>query len=188
MSRSNLLLTAALCAALAAGAHAQELQLPDFDKLAAKATETVEVNLDGNMLRMASKFLSDKDPDEAKARQLLTDLKGVYVRSLTFAKQGEYSMADVEKMRSQFTGPQWSKVVDVHSTAPGGDNAGVYLKMDAQQRVERLVVIAAEPTQLTVVNIVGPLDPEHLRDLAGRFGIPGMVKDVVKDKGPKEKH
>ncbi|MBI1790467.1 MAG: DUF4252 domain-containing protein [Acidobacteria bacterium] len=156
----------------AAGALGQEFhQQINWDKLAPKAIENVEVNLDGNLLQMAAKFLSGQKPDEAKVKKLIGDIKGIYVRSLTFAKEGEYSMADVESIRSQLKAPAWSKIVDVRSAKPGGDNAGVYMKTDGNQ-ILGIVVIAAEPKELTVVNIVGALDPENLRELSGKFGIP----------------
>ena len=51
-------------------ARAQDIKLPaDVEKLSAKAKETVEVTMDGPMLRWASKFLSAEDPEEAEVRQ-----------------------------------------------------------------------------------------------------------------------
>jgi hypothetical protein len=170
-----LILSIVFCGSLVA----QPLDLPRFAELAKKASETVEVTLDGNMLQMASRFLSEKKKDEAQAKQLLTDLKGIYVRSLKFEKEGEYTLADVEQIRSQLRSPEWSKVVDVRSAKGGGDNAGVYLRTDGKE-ITGLVVLAAEPKELTVVQIVGPLDPERLRDLGGNFGIPRI--DLGKEK------
>ena len=37
-----------------------------------------------------------------------------------------------------------------------------------------IVIIAAEPKELTVVNIVGPLEVDQLADLGGEFGIPRL--------------
>src|SRR5580704_12856477 len=77
--------------------HAQDIKLPpDIDKLSTKAKETVEVNMDGPMLRWASKFLSAEDPDEQKAAKLVANLKGIYVRSYEFDKEGAYTSAEVE--------------------------------------------------------------------------------------------
>ena len=61
----------------ACAAQAQMLKIPpSFDKLADKAEEVADVTLNANMLGMASKFLSDKDPDEKAAkRQLLLALR-----------------------------------------------------------------------------------------------------------------
>jgi hypothetical protein len=155
-------------------ALAQEIQLPRFAELAKKAVETVEVTLDANMLRLAGRFLSEKKKEEAEAKDLLADLKGIYVRSLKFEKEGEYSLADVEAIRSQLRAPEWSKLVDVRSSSSKGDNAGVYLRTDGKQ-ITGIVVVAAEPKELTLVQIDGPLDPERIRELGGNFGIPKLA-------------
>jgi Domain of unknown function (DUF4252) len=153
---------------------AQEFhEMINFDSLKSKADETVEVNLDGNLLRMAMGFLNDKKPEEAEARKLIGGIKGIYVRSLKFDKPGMYSTADVERVRAMLKGPQWSKVVNVESTRKGGDNVGVYVRTDGNQMMG-LVVLAFEPEELTVVNIVGVIDPAQVRALGGKLGIPSL--------------
>ena len=37
-----------------------------------------------------------------------------------------------------------------------------------------MAIICAEPTELTVVNIVGPVDIEKLSQLEGKMGIPRL--------------
>ena len=92
----------------------QEIKWPaSFEKLAAKAKESVDVNLDGNMLQMAGRFLSPDKPGEAKARGVIAGLKGVFVKNFEFEKEGEYTQADVDGVRGQLKGPGWSKVVSV---------------------------------------------------------------------------
>jgi hypothetical protein len=154
--------------ALPAVLAAQDVSLNMFTALAAKAKEKVEVNLDGALLQMAGKFLSDKKPEEAKVKSLVGGLKGIYVRSFTFAKPGEYSTADIDQIRAQLKG--WSEVVSVHGDK---ENTGIYLKTDGQ-KVQGVVILAAEPLELTVVNIVGTIDPDQLKDLSGQFGIPDL--------------
>lgn len=158
-------------------ALAQDIRFPaSLEKLAAKAEEVVDVTLDSSMLQLASRFLSDRDPDEAHAKRLVTGLKGIYVRSFQFANSGEYSPADVESVRSQLQAPAWARVVTVRSRK-SGDNADVYIKTESGQ-ITGLTVIASEPKELTIVNIVGNIRPEDLRDLGGKFGLPKM-DDVV---------
>lgn len=161
----------ALVAASSVAAAQQIHELISFETLAPKASESVEVNLDGNLLNMAKRFLSDSNPDEAKAKKLLGNIRGVYVRVLSFDKPGEYSQADVNNILSKVRGAGWQRVVDVKEK--GGDNTGVFLK-SAGDEIDGIVVVAAEPKELTVVNIVGNINPEQLRDLGGRFGIPEM--------------
>jgi Domain of unknown function (DUF4252) len=152
---------------------AQAIKLPpDVEKLSIKAKETVEVNMDGPMLHWASKFLSAEDPDEQKAAKLITNLKGIYVRSFEFDNQGAYTSADVEELRAQFSSPPWSRVVGVRSQREG-DNVDVFFKLEDEQ-MAGIVIIAAETKELTVVNIVGPIDVDELADLGGEFGIPRL--------------
>ena len=153
--------------------QAQDIKLPaDVEKLSAKAKETVEVTMDGPMLRWASKFLSAEDPEEAKCAKLVANLKGIYVRSFEFDKEGEYSSTDVEALRSQLHSPAWSRVVGVRSERDG-DNVDIFFKME-DEKMAGIVIIAAEAKELTFVNIVGPLEVDQLADLGGEFGIPKL--------------
>jgi hypothetical protein len=164
-----------MLAACVAPLWAQEFRLPtNLDKLSAKAENTVEVTLDGSMLRLAARFLSDQDHDQAKAKKLMAGLESVYVRSFEFAGEGSYDIADVNALRAQFRAPGWSRIVGVKSKH-GGNDAGVYLKTTEGGQIAGIVVIAAEPRQLTVVNIAGTIDPAQIVDLSGRFHIPELA-------------
>jgi len=162
--------TIALAAAILP-AWAQEIKLPvNLDALADKADEAVSVTMDKSMLQFAGKFLNDKDDDEADVRKLIAGLEGIYVRSFEFRNEGEYNMADVEAVRSQLQSPPWGRLVGVRSKH--GDNVDVYFKDGGNGHLGGIVVIAAEPRELTIVNIIGTLDPEKLVNLGGEFGIP----------------
>jgi hypothetical protein len=153
-----------------------DIKMPvDLDKLSARATESVDVNLDASMLQLASKFLSKEDPEEIKVKKLISKLKGVYVRSFEFDKEGQYSMTDVQSIRTQLQSPTWSRIVGVKSLK--GENSEIYLKKEGDQ-IGGLVVIAAEPKELTVVHIDGPINPEDLTDLEGHMGIPKLGKQA----------
>jgi hypothetical protein len=159
--------------ALPAVGRSQDIKIPpDVEKLSAKAKETVEVTMDGPMLRWASKFLSADDPEEKKCAQLVANLKGIYVRSFEFDKDGEYSAAEVEALRSQVHKPGWTRVVGVRSERDG-DNVDVFFKLE-NDKMSGIVIIAAEPRGLTLVNIVGPLELDQLADLGGEFGVPKL--------------
>lgn len=149
----------------------------DWDKLAAKATEKVDVTLEGPMLEMASRFLKDSG-DERQVKQLISGLKGIYVRSFEFDKEGQYSEADVSAIRSQLRSPEWSSVVDVRDKT---ESVTVYMKSDGKQ-TQGIVVVAAEPKELTFVQIIGSIDPTMLGALGGKFGIPKMDFAMPKPK------
>jgi hypothetical protein len=120
----------------------------NWDKLSAKAVEKVDVNLQGPVLEMASKFLGAGD--DAKIKQLVQGLKCVYVKSFTFDKEGQYSEADLNEVRSKVQGTDWSKIVDVQEKR---ESSTIYMKTDGKQS-QGIVVVSAEPKELTVVQII----------------------------------
>jgi Domain of unknown function (DUF4252) len=154
------------------GAQDARLEISQLDKLASRAAQTVEVSLDERLLRIAAKFLRSEDPDEARIKELVAGLKGVYVRVFEFENTGEYLAADIEALRSQLQVPGWTKIVGVRSKRDG-ENVEVYLKYQGDN-VLGLAILAAEPKELTVVNIIGPIDLEKLSQLEGQFGIPKL--------------
>lgn len=173
--------------ALALGtAPAQDIKFPpEFEKLAAKASQVVDVTLDSQMLGLASRFLSDKEPDEAKVKAMTGKLKGIYVRSYEFDKEGEYSTADLDAIRNQLKGPGWQRMVTVRSNKAGGENAEIFFRMENNNPVG-LLVLAAEPKELTVVNIQGPIDLDQLSELGGHFGVPKLERSTPKKPAPQK--
>jgi hypothetical protein len=171
-----------MVAAVLSSAWAQEIKMPPaFDRLAAKAEESVDVTLDSNMLQLAGKFLSDKDADQAKAKQIVAGLKGITVRTFEFAKEGEYSMADMDALRGQLKAPAWSRIVGVTSKT---ENTEIYLKQAEGSQIGGMVIITAEPKELTIVSLSGTISVDDLSALGGQFGIPKV--DAPKSKGKEE--
>lgn len=155
----------------AARAQTARIELSQLDHLGAKATETVDVNIDERLMQITAKFLSGKDPDEVKIKELVNGLKGIYVKSFEFERDGDYLPADIESIRSQLRNPAWSRILNVSSKREG--SIEVYL-MTIASHVGGLVVVATDPKELTVVNIVGPVDLEKLSQLEGQFGVPEL--------------
>jgi hypothetical protein len=160
------------------------IQISHLDKLAAKAGEVVDVNLDGALLQTASKFLSGNKPEEANVKGLIGGLKGVFVKSFEFDNEGEYSREDLNAIRSQIQGPCWSRMVGVRSRKDK-EEVDVYL-CSQNGKVAGLVVLSAEPKELTVINIVGSIDLEKLSALEGQFGIPDL--DLEKPAKKEKEH
>ena len=165
--------------AMTARAQGPKLQMDQLDLLANKASETVDVKLDERLMATTARFFSGKD--DADIKEVLKGIKGIYVKSFTFEKEGEYSQLEVDSVVSQLRGSTWSKIVSVKSK--GGDNVQVYLNMVGDQ-ITGLAVLSMEPKEFTVVNIVGPIDLEKLSKLEGQFGVPdlGIEADKTKKK------
>lgn len=170
------------CAAVAAQTPAPQtsrIELSSLDHLAAKASQTVDVNIDERLMRLAAKAFSDKDADEREIKKLITGVKGIYVKSFEFDSDGLFTPADVETIRAQVRGPNWTRVVNVTSKKEG--NVEVYLLLNGDQ-IGGLTVLSSEDRELTVVNIVGPVDLEKLAKLEGQFGVPELGIEKTKEK------
>lgn len=170
-----------VCIALPGVAQAGKLELKNLDKLADRASEVNDVTLDGSLLQLAvSVMKSSGDPDAAQVVDVIKGLKGIYVKNFEFDSPGQYSQADVESIRSQLTGPGWQRIVTSFSKR-NGERDEVYLLKEGD-KINGVTVLVAEARELTVVNIVGAIDPEKLGELGGHFGIPGQIKDQSKPK------
>jgi len=171
-----------LAALLLAGpAFSQEkgrLNLPEFAALADKASETVAVNLDSRLLGMAARFLSSEDPEEAKAKQLVSSLTGIYVQHFSFESDYAYPKGDIDRVRKQLGGPGWSRIVEARSKKEN-TNVDVFILVDGD-KAQGLAIIASEPREFTIVNIVGTIDLEQLHDLEGNFGVPELEIETGK--------
>jgi hypothetical protein len=159
------------------------LRLDNLEKLSKRAAEVVDVTLDGSMLKLASKFLSeDEDSEAAEVKEVVKGLKGIYVKSFEFDKEGEYSEDDVEAIRAQLKGPGWSRIVSVTSKREH-ENTEVYMMTAGEgESIQGLAILDAEPEELTVVNIVGPIDLDKLSALEGHMGVPKL--ELEKGKAP----
>jgi hypothetical protein len=157
--------------ALASAADPGRLQLPDFSALAKRATQSVDISLDPSLLRLASGAInSDSDGNGAAVNGLIQGIKGIYVRSYTFDNPGEYSQADVKAVQAQLLAPGWQPIVSTHDLKQGS-HVDIYV-LRSGNRTDGLVILAAQPKQLTIVNIVGSIDLAKLAQLQGQFGVP----------------
>ena len=183
-SRFALWVTALLCAVPAFGQDRGLLKLPAFAGLEEKASETVQVNVDSKLLGLACRFLSSEEPDERAAQKFCTSLTGVYVRQFTFDSDYAYPKSDIDGIRRQLLSPGWSQIVNARSRKENTD-VTVYILVDGG-KAKSLAIIASEPREFTIVNIVGNIDLEDLHDLEGRFGVPDLDIETGKEAPKKE--
>src|SRR5918912_593140 len=148
-----LLFLALAFASITASAQEVRLQLDNLNKLESKATDSVDVSLDGQLLRLAIAFLNPKDPKQAEIRDVVSGLKGVYVKAFNFDKEGMYATSDVDSLRAQLRSPGWTRMVGVKSNKEG-ENVEVYMMMSGNQ-VNGIAVIAADHKEFAVEKIVG---------------------------------
>ena len=137
------------------------LEMKNLESLKSKAADSTDVALDGSMLQLAAQALAnEKDADTAKIKDLVSKLKGVYVKTFEFKDANQYNLSDLDPIRAQLKDSNWSKVVDVHESG-SGETTEVYMMKEGESLIG-LAVLVAEPRELTVVNIVGPIELDKL--------------------------
>ena len=160
-----------------AWAQNAKLELSQLDKLAAKASNVTNVTLDGSLLKMAGQQMEEKaakskSEKKASAANLVNRLKGIYVKSFEFDQPGEYSKADLESIMNQLESGGWKSMVHVEEKKTG-ETTGIYVMQEGGETVG-MAIVAAEPKELTVVNLVGPIDFSELGGL-GSLGALGQL-------------
>jgi Domain of unknown function (DUF4252) len=155
-----------------AAAQAGKLVIPDFSDLAKKATEAVDITLDGDMLKSASHMLGGgggHNPSDGDVAGLVSGLKAISVRSFTFDKPGMYSPEEVERVLEQVNVPGWKKVISVREK---GEHVEIHMRENTEDG--GLLILTEEPQELTIVNIAGKINMDQLRQLQGHMGVPNL--------------
>ena len=165
-------------AGIALGQDSLPAPSPIEKTLAERATHVTEVTLDKNMLAFASKFMDadkDDDKDDKAVKEMIRNLKGVYVREYEFDKEHSYTAEELEGLRKYFESSEWSPMVH-ERTKGAAEGTDVYVKL-VNGQMQGLFVLDAEAKELSLVLILGPIDVDKIGKLGGTFGIP---KDVAK--------
>jgi hypothetical protein len=150
---------------------AQQFKL-NLDHLAAKASNAVDLSLNGATLQFAAKFLDSSDPDEARVKKLLVGIEGIYIRHFEFKRDGEWTPADMEGVRGQLKTPEWSRILG-YKSAEDGENAEVYIRTE-NKKVSGVAILSTGTREFTVVNIMGAIDLDSLAALSGHLGLPKL--------------
>jgi len=184
MRRPPLLFAIVSICVLPLFACAQEplmVEIPSFEGLKAKATESVDITIGPGLLWLARGMMGNHGPDSAEVKKMLSGFRSVRIRSFEFASDFVYSKADVDRVRAQLTAPHWSQVVHTQDKDRNED-VDIYVALD-NQVIKGLTIVASEPREFTVVNIVGTIDPKQIAKLQHHLGIPhsGPGRDLAYD-------
>ena len=152
--------------------------------LAARASNVTEVTLGKNMLAFAAKIMNGKDDDDAEARRLIEGLEGIYVREYEFDKEGQFSADEVDQLRKYFETSEWTPIVKERERK-NSSSTDVMVKL-VNGESQGMFILEAEPKELTIVLILGPI---HLDDLGKLRGLSGLsvLGDVARDADGKDK-
>ena len=145
---------------------AQNLELK-FDELAAKASEKVQVDLDGALLKFALQVAGKekKEEKDANGKDPLTGLLGniqqLHVRHYEFDKAGAWSDKDLESVRKLVSGAGWSRIVNVKDK---DETVEVHVLMQGSN-LGGALILAAEEKEFTVVHMQGTMTLAQMKEL-----------------------
>jgi len=176
-ARASIAAIALLASAAALAAESGRLRLPDFSHLQSKAIESVDVTVGPFMLGLASLFAPERDADGTEIKKIIKGISAVYIRSYQFDADYVYSKDDIESVRKQLRDAKWLSLAQIHSRAKD-ENVDIFVALE-NDKPAGFAILASEPREFTIVNVVGTLDPEHIGKLRRSLDLPAGVSTMA---------
>jgi hypothetical protein len=128
------------------------------EKFATGASDVTEVNLDPKMLGMLGKGTSS---------DLARKMEFFVVHSYTYDKPGMYKAEDLEVFRKRLADGNWNCFI--HTRGKDG-STDICQRTAADNETHEMVIMTAEPTELTFVHLRGRMTIDDLRKMGGSMG------------------
>jgi len=145
--------------------------LDEFD-LFPRDKLSVEINLEGPILRMIATATSKEDPGFAK---LMAGLKAIRVQVFPIKEEGGAAPLGpkIEHVLRWLEGHGWHSIVRVREK---GDQSYIYLKEEDGQIVGLTILAIDAEDEAALINIVGRIDPAEIGRLGRDLHIPQLQK------------
>ena len=136
---------------------------------------SVEINLDGAILRMVAEATRGDDPAFA---QVMSSLKSIQVRVFPLAGAKEDVVrGKVDRAVRWLEDRGWSSMVRVRER---GSESYIYLKKSGEQIVGLTILAIEAGDEAAMINIVGRIDPAEIGRLGQSLNIPQLEKATAK--------
>jgi Domain of unknown function (DUF4252) len=168
-TRALLAGTAGLMLPLLACSQGPELRLPSSPDFGQPVTETVNITLGALPMKFVASLMGGDEgdgSDNAALGKTLAGVKSVQIRSYRFESDYACPEADLGSLRSQLAAPGWTRLVEAQRRDKG--NVAVYLALD-DHVVRGLAILACQPREFTIVNVVGTIDVDQVARLRHSF-------------------
>ena len=174
------LTTMTLVFAGAALGQSARLQFDNLKPLEDRASDVIEVNIEGKILNLAKRvLLKVKDRDAKIVGEAIQGLEAIYVRVLRFENENEYDPSEVEFIRNQLQAPGWEKLANVKSKK-NNQKIDVYTMFEGDD-ISGVAVLMSEAKGIALVNVIGPIDIDLLAELGGKLNIPEIDIEKTDD-------
>lgn len=133
---------------------------------------SVEINLEGPILRMIATATSKEDPGFAK---LMAGLKAIHVQVFPMKEAGGAAplRPKIDRTLRWLEDHGWHSIVRVRDK---GDQSYIYLKEEDGQIVGLTILAIEADDEAALINIVGKLDPAEIGRLGRDLDIPQLLK------------
>lgn len=136
---------------------------------------SVEINLDGAILRMVAAATRGDDPEFAK---VMSGLQAIQVRVFPLAGAQEHTVrGKIERAIHWLEHRGWSSMVRVREK---GNENYIYLKKSGDQIVGLTILAIEAGEEAAMINIVGRINPDEIGRLGQSFDIPQLEKALPK--------
>jgi hypothetical protein len=184
-------LASALALPVSAAAQGAYLKL-DLGNLASKAQESVNISIDRTTVDWAMQALKPEGGDTEKVRELMKELEGITVQALEFgndkAPTVEELIGAARSVMQALDGPQWKPIINItEKNGQSTELVRVSLWKDPAGKIGGLALLAIEPGEIVLVNLVGNVRLDQLNALAKALGHPGMFGRLGGSASPQPK-
>lgn len=145
----------------------------DTEELKSQADEVVEVNLDGKALEQGSKLLAVRSGISDSFKSLLGGIKGIYRLTYRFTLGNPYEEDAIKDLHRQMTDGGWAPMIDVQNRKES-TGLTIYSYTSEDDSPNGITVISNDPSEITVLNLVGDVDLEALAAVGETLGMPVM--------------
>jgi hypothetical protein len=129
------------------------------EKFAKGASDVTEINLDPKMMGMV--------PGSAGEAGLARKMKFMVIHTYEYPKAGMYSEEDVEAYRKKLQDGTWSCSIHVKDKDGTTD---ICSRTSPDHEGAEMVIMAAEPKELTFIHMSGNMSLEDLSKMGGSMG------------------
>lgn len=141
---------------------------------------SMEINLEGPLLRMVAGATRKEDPGFAS---VISSLQGIQVRVFPVAAAAQDSFkGKIGRAARWLEDRGWHSTMRVRER---DNEVYIYLK-ESGGKIQGLTLLAVDPSEAVVINIVGRIDPDEIGRLGQRLNMPQLEKAVPQKPQPKK--
>ena len=144
---------------ISSGGQGKDTLFAGTEKFSQGASQSTEINLDPDTMAMMNSH--GKNADLAKK------VKFMSIRTYEYDRPGMYKMEDVDVFRKKLDDGTWNCSVRVREK---NESTDICSRLASDHETREMVILTAEPKELTFIHMSGNMSLEDLGKAAGSMG------------------